>query len=194
MAGTYAPELEIKGIIGYAPTTNVLRLMKESPHLAAYLIEAYKDTYGGEVVRAEDILQQRWLGTLSEVKNKCVSEVGRYYPSDVNQIYTERFADSMKNDHANDFERFRDALLQNTSGLVSSDIPGLILQGGADPIVTNATQEQFLKESCDAGNSMQYRNYPGVHHFQTRQVSFMDALEWMENRVAGTSVQDDCKS
>lgn len=195
LAKTYAPEIPIKGIIGYAPTTNVLRLMKESPHLAAYIVVAYQDTYGKNVVNEKDILQDKWLPTLfSDAITKCITEVSNYYPPVGQQIYKKVFLESLQQDlQTGNYEAFREALERNSTGLTKTDVPALVLQGGADPIVTNDTQEKFIRASCQAGNIITYRNYPGVHHFQTRQVSFHDTLQWMKERLEGKTVENNCK-
>jgi S-formylglutathione hydrolase FrmB len=45
---------------------------------------------------------------------------------------------------------------------------------------------------CAAGGRVVYRNYPGVHHFQTRQVGFKDTLSWMQALQAGNPPPSNC--
>lgn len=192
LASSYAPELPVKGVIGYAPTTNVIALLQDSPHLAAYMVVAYKDTYGNAVA-AEKIMQQKWLPTLEQdARSKCISDVSTYYPPVRNQIYTDTFNKALTNNLANDFTGFGDALRKNETGLQGNNIPAMVAHGDADPIVTTQTQEAFIKKSCKAGNKITYKNYPGVHHFQSRQVSFKDSLTWMQGILEGKTPPNNC--
>jgi acetyl esterase/lipase len=64
-------------------------------------------------------------------------------------------------------------------------LPALILQGGADFIVTPATQQLFVDALRAAGSAVRYRVFPGVPHKGTRQAGFMESIEWMERIARG---------
>lgn len=181
IAAQYAPELSIKGAIGYAPTTDVTAMIRENPHFAPYLLYAYADLYGPEAVDTSRLLLPRWQSTLAQdVTSKCVDAVPTYYGSNARQVYQPAFFDALYGDRLGAaFPRLKEALDRNNTGLVASRVPALILQGTADPIVTPKTQEVFIGRLCAAGGRVTYRVYPNVHHFQTRQVSYRDTLAWM---------------
>ena len=71
-------------------------------------------------------------------------------------------------------------------------IPVLILQGTADTVVTPPSQRAFVTELCSLRNSVTFLEYPAVAHYQTRSVSFLDTLAWMENIVAGGVPESHC--
>lgn len=194
IAQDYAPEIPIKGIIGYAPTTNIQALLRENPHLSPYLVVAYKDFYGDEIVQPDKIFQQKWLSSLeTDATSKCISDVIKYYPASQQQMYTPEFIQALNNRFKNSFQSLGKVLDENDTGYVGNDIPAVVIQGGADPIVTNKTQEEFVTESCEAGNKIEYKNYPGVHHFQTRQVSFLFSLQWMKDRLENKDLNSKCE-
>jgi len=83
MTAAYAPELPIKGIIGHATAPNVEALMREAPSLAPYIVYAYREYYGPDVVDPALVFQERWLPTFyNDASTKCVDEIFGYYSND----------------------------------------------------------------------------------------------------------------
>ena len=194
LASQYAPELPIKGVIGYGATTNVTAMIKENPTFAPYLFYSYSDHYGEEIVDPAELLLPELLPTLrGNTITICVGDIYKRYGYDAKRIYSPSFYDALYNDRLDDeFPTLKKVLDENNSGYLSSDIPSLILQGSTDPIVTLKSQKEFINQMCSSGNNLTYLEYAGVHHYQTRQVSFQDTLDWMENIVNGQTPKSDC--
>lgn len=193
-ASSYAPEIPIKGVIGYGATTDMVALLKENPTLAPYLIYAYADLYGKQVVDSSKILQPRLIPTFeTDVLSICIGDIYKRYGYDARQIYSDDFYLALYNDRLDqEFPSFKQLLDVNNSGVSNNDIPSLILQGTTDPIVTLSSQKKFMNKLCKAGNTLTYKEYQGVHHYQTRQVSVNDTLEWMQDILSGKLAQSDC--
>ncbi|MCH7951313.1 hypothetical protein IH980_01060 [Patescibacteria group bacterium] len=194
LAPQYAPELPIKGVIGYGATTNVVAMIKENPTFAPYLFYSYSDHYGEEVIDPSELLLPKLLPTLRmDTITICVGDIYKRYGYNAKQIYSQSFYNALYNDKLDDeFPILKKVLDQNNSGYLSSSIPSLILQGSTDPIVTLKSQKEFINQMCSAGNNLTYLEYPGVHHYQTRQVSFQDTLDWMQDIVNGQTPKSDC--
>lgn len=194
MAPYYAPELNIVGAIGYAPATNVEDLMRDTPYLTPYILYAYAHRYGGEVVDPALKLNPRWLGSFErDVMAKCVDEIDKHYGRDARAVYRPEFYNALySNRLAESFPELKTVLDMNATGLARSDVPALIIQGGADPIVSTAAQNAFVRRHCALGADLTYRIYDGVHHFQARQFGFMDTLAWMESVLYNRSRPSDC--
>jgi acetyl esterase/lipase len=60
-------------------------------------------------------------------------------------------------------------------------LPALVLQGGADCIVTSATQLRFVDALRKAGSAVRYIVYPEVPHKGIRQAAFAASVEWMHH-------------
>jgi pimeloyl-ACP methyl ester carboxylesterase len=197
MAPTYAPELDIKGLIGHAASPSVEGLMADSPLYSPYIVYAYRDFYGADTIDPAQVFLPHWLPTYTDdVTNKCIDEALTYYPSDPTRIYTPEFRDALYNDRlAEAFPQFKAQLDANDSSQKAyPDIPVLLLHGAADPIVRVPTIEKFMSYLCSQGENVTYNLYPGINHFQIRQCSFVDTLTWMQYILAGNTPTSECRS
>lgn len=191
-AQEYAPEVPIKGVIGYAPAPNIRTLLLENPNLAPYLVVAYNDLYP-DVVTPERILNDRFLTDLQDKTTEyCISEASTLFSKKMEDVYRPEFIQALNSGFAGAYQDMGEIFEENGAGYREGDIPILYLQGGGDPITSEKSANLFLKESCANNNTITYQLYPGVHHYQTRQVSYIDTFEWMELILAGNEVENYC--
>lgn len=197
-AAEYAPELvpKIRGIIGHATSSNIQGLMYDSPRHTAYVVYAYRDFYGDDTVDPTDVFLPRWLPTLdNDATSKCIDEAFRYYSDDPNQMYTPKFFDALYNGRmAKQFPNFKAKLDLNYSGLVVDVArPAIILHGATDSVVTPNTIEQYIARMCNNGKNVTYNLYPTANHFNTRQFSFLDTLNWMQAVLEDDIPESGCR-
>ena len=168
--------------------------MLDSPLYAPYIVYAYRDYYGKEVVNPNDFFQEQWMATFEQDVMKCIDDALHYYPNSPQAQYTPRFRDALQNDRlAEEFPAFKAMLELTYSGrTVNPSTPAIILHGDADPIVRLRTVEPFVRRLCAANKSVTYRVYPGVNHFTIRQSSHLDSLAWMRDILAGNMPDSDC--
>ena len=75
MAADYAPELDIKGIIGHATAPDVEGLMYDSPRYTPYIVYAYRDFYGEQIISFQDVLLPNWISTFEQdVTSLCIDD------------------------------------------------------------------------------------------------------------------------
>jgi dienelactone hydrolase len=195
-AGSYAPELPVKGIIGYGPTTNAEALLRDDPIFSPYLVYAYHDFYGSEIIDVGDVFLPRWGATFeSDVLDKCVDDIFDYYSRSAREMYTPEFRDALYGDKLEQvYPLFAAKLSLNYAGASGgSRIPVLILQGTGDTVVTPESQEAFRNRLCEQGTTVTYLEYPAVPHTEIRWTSFSDALSWMQRVVKGDIPETDCE-
>jgi dienelactone hydrolase len=195
MAPSYAPELEIKGLVGHAMSPDVEGLMYDSPRYGPYIVYAYRDFYGAEVIDPADVFLPNWLPHFDDdVTSKCIDEVFQYYPNDAARLFTREFREALYNDRlADEFPLFKARLDANDSNeKVYPDVPIILQHGAADPIVKVRTIQAFVSYLCSEGQNVTYNQYPGVNHFFTRQHSFADTLMWMEYILNGNTPTSNC--
>jgi alpha-beta hydrolase superfamily lysophospholipase len=169
--------------------------MYDSPRYAPYIVYAYRDFYGAEVVDPEDILLPTWNSTFEEdVTSKCIDEVFNHYTNDPARMFTPEFREALYGDRlAEAYPLFKAKLDANDSNQKAyPDVPVILLHGAADPIVKVRTIEAFAAYLCGTGHNVTYNRYPGVDHFQTRQHSFYDTLLWMEYILDGNTPSSNC--
>lgn len=197
-AASYAPELPLKGVIGHGPTTNIETLLKEDAIFSPYIVQAYRDFYGPEVVDPAAVFQDRWLANFeADVMTRCVDGIFNYYSPNARQMYRPEFVEALFTDHLQTVvPAFKAALKTNAAGLSRDgvDIPALILQGTADQIVTPPSQMQFATSLCELGNYVTYVSYPAVDHSNIRLASFRDTINWIESVANGDLPESNCAS
>ena len=196
LAQKYAPELQIKGTIGYGPRSEVATLLKEMPSLGPYLLFSYANYYGADKVPLDKILLPRWLGTLEkDVTGKCIDEVVGYYGDDPSALFTPEFVNALRQGTLGQaFPTLKQLFDQNKAGVGAGgrQIPVLVLHGSKDTVVEPATLQAYMKELCGSGGRGQYISYPDIPHTLIRQMGYQDALRWMEATAKGQLPKNDC--
>ena len=182
----YAPEVRLRGIIGFAATTNVTALLREGAYYAPHVLYSYSAMYGRQRIDPGEYLQERWARTLeADVNSMCVDEFQKYYPFDGSKLYRPEFYEAL---HAGrlvkEYPALASVLEANQSGLSGHGLPALVVQGDADTIVTAATQGLFVDELRRAGSEVRFLVLKGVSHRQTRPAGFQASIEWMESLAA----------
>jgi predicted esterase len=191
----YAPDIPIKGIVGHATAPSVEALMRERPPLAPYIVYSYLNYYGGDVIEPELVFLSNWIPTFyNDASTKCVDEAYSYYPEDPRLLYRPEFIEILYGDRLGEiFPAFKQALEMNYVGdSPDTNVPVVLFHGAADSIVTPQTYERFIARLCNIGANVSYKLYPEINHFQTRQVSFADSVNWMRNIMNGQAPESQC--
>ncbi|MFP4066180.1 MAG: alpha/beta hydrolase family protein [Spirochaetaceae bacterium] len=179
----YASEVEITGIVGYGPTTDMYALLEEFAVVGPLVAYTFRERYGVEQFDPSRMLQERWLSSLDEdVTGKCIGAIQEYYPWDPRSLYREDFAEALTSGRVDrDFPAIDVVLREHTVGLSEHGIPALILQGTDDIVVYPSTQREFVERLRAAGSEVTYNVYENERH-DVRQAAFGDVLEWMKER------------
>lgn len=195
LVAEYAPDVELAGVIGYGPTTDMFALFREFTVVAPMVVYAYAGLYGSELFDPSLILAERWLSTLEQdLLSRCVLDIQSYYPSNPRDLFRADFADTLlEGGMQSMFPDIYEIMVANSSGVSGHGIPALIQQGTADTVVTVESQNAFVAALCQGGSPVRYPNYPGTRH-DTRRVGFEDTLEWIAARVQGEETLSDCEA
>lgn len=180
---SYAPELSIDGVLGFAATTDVESLLREGPFYSPYIALSYSQDFGRDAFEPADVLAARWLPGLEQTAGKlCVDRVQQYYPFDGKQVFDQDFARSLYGRTLDeDYPAISRTLERNYSGLSGHGLPSLVIQGDHDVIVWSSTQTEFVRRLCRLGSDVLYLRYPGVRHRETRPVAFEESISWMRS-------------
>ena len=194
-AQAYAPELPIKGVIGFGPVTNPGLLLQEDPIFGPYLVYAYRDFYGEDIIDPAEVYLPPWVSDFEDdVLSTCVDEIFYYYSHSARRMYASEFREVLYDGRmAAVYPEFTEKLSVNSAGLGGgTDIPVLILQGTADTVITPPSQQAFMDQLCALGNSVTMFEYEAATHADIRWRSYADTLSWMENTVLGNAPRSDC--
>ncbi len=178
----YAPEVPLAGAIGFGSTNDVEALVREGTCYAPLIFYTYQVLYGTADIDPSAYLLEKWAATLeADVTGMCVDRFQKYYGFDPAKVYRPEFRDALDGGSlAESYPGLAARLAENRSGLDGHGLPALVVQGGADFIVTPKTQRLFVEALRGAGSTVLYREYKGVPHKGTRQAGFLASVEWME--------------
>ncbi len=194
-APVYAPELPIMGAIGFGPVTNPGLLLQEDPIFGPYLVYAYRDFYGEDIIDPDEVYLPEWASDFeNDVLSLCVDRIFSYYSHSARIMYVPEFREVLYDGRLADaFPEFAERLAENTAGLEGgTDIPVLILQGTADTVIRPPSQRRFRDELCAMGHSVTWMEFEAVTHAGTRWTSFEHVLAWMDDAVQGDGPGSDC--
>jgi pimeloyl-ACP methyl ester carboxylesterase len=182
LAGTYAPDLDVRGVISIAPPSElglIITTLSSGP-LNAFLpmilagagaVDPSLDmslAAGPDALAVVDRAREACGGDLLQsVDGKDAATVGFKDPT----------ADPT----------WSAVLLANSPGHVSSEVPVLIVHGDADNIVPPGLSMLIQQAGCGVGQTIQRNLYPGADHLNVLQASHDDAIAWATDRLAGTS-------
>lgn len=193
LASSYAPDVPLKGVVGFGATTNLETLFQEFTYVAPWVVYAY-DAYFGDRINPAELLAEPYLSRLSDdAERLCILDVQSYYPSDPASLFQPAFSEALANGTLAEAYPLVYALFkENDAGLAGHGIPAIILQGVNDPVVPLESQNAFVRQLCDAGSAVRYPNYLRTRH-ETRYIGFEEAVAWMKARAAGEDPPSDCE-
>jgi hypothetical protein len=170
--------------------------MREDAVFSPYIVYAYRDIYGAEVIDIEDVFLPNWVdGFETDPLTKCVDDIFVYYSRNARDMYSPEFREALFSDGLGQvYSRFAAALDANRAGLRGgSRFPVLILQGTGDTVVTPDSQRAFKQQLCAEGGVVTYLEYSAISHVDIRWTSFADALSWMQRVMQGDLPETDCE-
>lgn len=191
---TYAPDLEIGGVIGFGPSGEVEVLFRHFHYTAPWAVWAYLNTYPTAQLDAADVLAPRYLERLEEsVRSQCIAEAQNTVTAAPSELYTPEFFSALDSGTlAAELPEWAEVFAANDTGVSSHGLPVLILQGVDDGVVPFTDQTRFVRRLCQAGSPVRYANFVRTRH-ETRYVGFEDTLRWINTLLAGDSPPDDCQ-
>jgi len=194
-AERYAPELPLKGVIGFGPVTDPELLLQEDPIFGPYLVYAYRAFYGEDIIDPAEVYLPIWASDFEDdVLSICVDEIFYYYSHSARRMYDPEFREVLYDGRlAAVYPEFAEQLAANTAGLGGgNDIPILILQGTADTVITPPSQRAFVDQLCVLGNAVTLIEYEAATHADVRWRSYTDALAWMGDAAQGGALPSNC--
>jgi len=185
IAGAYAPELFIAGVVSVAPVSDVSEFVppqvgRSADPLAVYTVAslyAWSETYGD--LPLGDVLTPHGLAMTAAIDRTCINALADEFarqPTD--RIFRARWE--------------QDAAVvaheaQNEPGGAPTAAPILMVQGVSDILVpfrlTTATVDQRLCR--DQHDTVQYDAYRNAGHSNVVQAAQNDTLRWITARFGG---------
>lgn len=221
IASKYAPDIKLRGAIGFGPVTSVNETLTDAitnnaniNWFGPFVLTSYQDWYKREYP-VNRILLPQWIKSLqTDVSRECIDTVNRYWPNNLGvnrsaNIYTQEFIAAAKTGNLASnkiYAQFMADMESNIVGPIKTDTPKLINQGMHDNVVLPRQNLAGYARLCASGNTTNLKEYTTskyavqsynpqglVDHYQTMNASFKDTLVWMNDRISGIAVSGSCK-
>ncbi len=194
-AASYAPELQLHGVVASAPAADLTALFKSkttNPDAVGNLLVAMAVNAWSQVYREAELDQ-----VVLPAARTLVRAIARNCIQNATQIQASIPAATLLNllffrSSPLTAEPWQSILRENTPGQLRTAAPILIGQGDDDEVIAPAVQAQFAASLCAAGDTVDYRTYPGVGHLAIALDTANEVAQWVAERFAGLPATTTC--
>ena len=200
---SYAPELNILGVIAFAPASEMRFLSQQLAGEAGDWSEliapvtlgmyAYSEYYGAPD-SPETWLTEDFATKLPErAESECVLTLGLwFFNKDADDVFQPDLVAAVRENHWEDIQPWADYMDANTPGNYSSDAPVLVFHGQDDTLIPPEASERLMRRLCVHGVPAKLSLYDDENHFTIAGAGRPEALQWMTDRLAGAPAPDSC--
>lgn len=193
LAGSYAPDLSLKGVAVIAPPTDLATLMRANLDsisgrvIAAYTLFSWNQKYAAPL---GPLVDNQAKALVDEVSQTCVDDLGGKLEAMAAQKGLEQ--NFLQHDPG-DVNPWSDLLSKNSLFSYASKVPTLIIQGTSDDIVRPEVTTQFVRNACRSGARIDYVTLKGKGHGGAMQAGERRAAAWLAARLAGQPARSNCR-
>lgn len=186
-APRYAPELDLVGVVAIEPSSESLSSFPDDDPILLTAVDVMS-LYGRAVdhpdLKPDDYVSPQVAGWAQQLRTKCLADaVGAFASIPLGGVWT-------KNPRTT--EPSRAILEESMPGRARSVAPILLVQGGADRVVTPTRTQAFLQRACATGDTVDFRLYPDGTHDTTPALAKTDISVWLEDRLASRPASTTC--
>ena len=190
LAPTYAPELDVVGVVAEAPATDLATMYADLIDIDArggivslplMTIDAWVEEYP-EILLDAVLTEQGQEVLETIVKPSCLT--GAFFltqilrPSALIQPGALSLLDVF--------------VTANTPTPGPYAMPVMVVHGEADETVPMKLTQQFVGQMCDAGTNVTYESYAGAGHVEVIEAALPDVLSWMQDVRDGVAPVSTC--
>jgi acetyl esterase/lipase len=195
MAKSYAPELDLVGVAAAAPATELETLLADDidtnggRNLTAMTLWSWSRVFGAPIDRVVD---PSAIPVVDRLAGECIESIydilRRRGPT---RLLEQSFL-AQKDFYRT--EPWYSLMTKNTPGTLPPHIAVFLAQGGADQLVRPQVTHDYMKRLCAAGSKVRWVLMPTVGHGTAGRAAAPSAVQWMDDRFAGTGPSNDCDS
>jgi acetyl esterase/lipase len=193
IAKSYAPELQLVGVAAAAPATDLPALMTDDlntaggRNLTAMTMWSWARVFNAPINK---VVEPVAMPTVDALANQCIEGAFDLYIREKMSAPLAQTFLSVKNPAT--IEPWKSLLVQNTVGVLPTDIPLFLSQGLSDGLVRPAVTQAYRDRLCKAGSKVKLLLMPGVSHGFIGYDSADAAADWMADRFQGNTPPSDC--
>lgn len=189
IAPTWAPELEVYGVISAAPASEFKAIIQSGVFLPGARGFIWQLAIGFEAAYEELAIDQLFtddaldaIDTLFE-EEACGSEFGEVAAG---------FEGAGFENNPLELPAWVTRLDENSPGNVPTEVPIWLIQGEDDMVVPVLLTNVLAGRLCDIGNEVEYQVFPGFGHDDSTRMNMDDMLAWTADRFTGEPAATTC--
>jgi pimeloyl-ACP methyl ester carboxylesterase len=189
IASTWAPELEVLGVISAAPASEFQAIIQSGVFLPGARGFIWQLAIGFEAAYEELSIDQLFTGdaldaidTLFE-EEACGPEFGEVAAG---------FEGAGFENSPLDLPAWVSRLDENSPGTVPTPVPIWLIQGEDDMVVPVLLTNVLAERLCEIGNELEYEVFPGFGHDDSTRMNMPQMLTWTAARFAGEPATTTC--
>jgi len=187
IAPTYAPELDLRGVIALAPVGDLTDLHPyiDSPQRGLVPMFLFGLAQDNPDLDPAEFLTDEAMARSEVLRTGCTDEIASAYRGDFES------ADLFDVDPSQDPD-VRVILEANSPGRVRTPVPVLILHGIEDPIVPTSQSIGIFERQCALGVTVQLSEYQGSNHTMVMLDADDEITTWIAERFEGDPAPTNC--
>ncbi len=190
-APAYAPELNIEGVVTFAPAADLAEIIETSQGTVVGTLMVVSAAVSWSDARddllLDEVIEPGSVDIARDIAQRCLDPTS--LPASVLQSIQLR--DEVSPLGSPDTAHWAPFLAAN-SPTGHLDVPLLVLQGEEDPIIRPEITRAHVEARCAAGGVVELRVLEGVGHFTLTRRSAGDAAQWTQARFDGAPVTSSC--
>jgi len=192
LAGSYAPELDLKGVYAGAVPAELGAVAKNldgayAAGFMGYALAGLGAAYPELNIR--EVLNDKGERLLDEVRRQCTVEVIVAHAFTRSADLT---ADGRPLTEYLDEEPFASVVAEQRIGATAPEVPTLVVHSALDDIVPYPQGRQMARDWCSGGARVQFSTSVVPSHVGGAIRAFPEAFAWLEGRFAGLPAPDNC--
>lgn len=201
IADDYAPELDIKGLVGFGPVSDVQTTLADITRGAninwfgPFILTAYQDYYRSNYDLSSYLLPKWQQSIKSDIATQCINTVIPHWGKNSAAIYQPAFLSALlRGDLSGNYSDLARDLAKNRAGTISTPTAKLINHGQKDNVVLPSQSEALRQRLCRlGGGQVTVKYYPTATHYDTMAQSFNDTMNWMSAVRSGQPTTSSCQ-
>lgn len=194
VAPRYAPDVKVLGVVGIAPAANMKDILETNvavnQRLGPYIAKAYSRFYPD--VKFDQAIRPEARAAAEEIAGLC----GFFPPQDPQRI--KALTQTLKGPSLNlPADKALAARLEQNTANQPIQMPELIIQGLADPVVLPPITQRYVDERCKAGQSLEFWTVAGRDHGTIVRAGTpleQPLIDWTQARFDGKPQAPGCST
>lgn len=192
---SYAPDLQLTGIVAIVPPTDLARNFAEGSDararalLTAYLATSWSRHYGAPMSDLGSRSVQNVMTRLAD--NNCVQFDAKPKLGTIIGIAIAQRA--IRNLDFSKKQPWGRLMRENSPSPAAIPVPAFIATGTGDVIVAPAVVRDFAQRACRQGKTVRFQSIQGGEHATVARTEATATLDWIDARFAGRPAPSNCR-